>query len=547
MKYTNKTVAFALVLVTLMTLQGCIGQEEAAPTRILRVTFAWPTYIDPAVGSDFSSSTSIVNLYDSLVYPKPDGTIQPHLAKEWDVSADGLTWTFTLKEGVKFHDGSELMAEDVAYSMDRLITIGEGYSYLFAPYIATTTALDDYTVEIKLSKPIGPFLIYLIRLYVLNKDLVEEHIVTPGPYGDKGDYGKDWLLTHDAGSGAYKVKEFRLEEELVIERFEDYWGDIKPNAPDEVHLIGTTEAVTVRTGISNRELEISDQWQTEEALGVLDAIEGVDICTWSTGGTFYYMMHTKKPPTDDIHFRKAMAYAVDYEAVVNQVFPGRPLAKGPVSSVLPGFNPDVFQPTRDLAKAEQELKLSKYYNQLDDYPVEVGWVTEVPDEEKVALLFAANMAEIGIKVEISNIPWLSMVERTADIETSPNIATIFVAPHYPEAGSILESRYHSKSAATWEQNEWLLNETIDAMIEDALGTVDTQERYKKYQDIQEVIAEMCPSIFLFENVAKSAYQSYYVEWPTAKGPEYWNAVMGYNMDYRNIEVDMAKREELLGA
>ncbi len=370
MKQMNKTAAFALVLVSLMVLSGCIGQEEAEPIRILRITFAWPTYIDPAVGSDFSSSTAIVNIYDSLVYPLPDGTIQPHLAEDWDVSADGLTWTFTLREGVKFHDGSELMAEDIAYSMDRLITIGEGYSYLFAPYIASTTALDDYTVEIKLSKPIGPFLIYLVRLYVLNKDLVEENIVTPGPYGDKGDYGKDWLLTHDAGSAAYKVREFRLEEELILERFEDYWGDIEDNAPDEIHLIGTTEAVTIRTGISNRELEISDQWQTEEALGVLDAMEGVDICTWSTGGTFYYMIHTKKPPTDDIHFRKAMAYAVDYQAVVDQIFPGRPLAKGPVSSVLPGNNPDVSQPTRDLAMAEAELKLSKYYNQLDDYPVE---------------------------------------------------------------------------------------------------------------------------------------------------------------------------------
>ena len=568
MNKMNKFAACMLVLVTLMFLPGCVGQEEeletttivtteagkvttktvivtpTPPRGILRQTFAWPTYIDPAVGSDYSSSSSLVNLYDSLIYPTPEGTVNPHVAVSWTHTEDGLTWTFNLRQGVKFHDGSELKAEDVVFSMDRLITIGEGYSYLFEPYIESTTALDDYKVEFKLKKPIGPFIIYLVRLYILNKDLVMEKTAAEGPYGEFRDYGKDWLLTHDAGSGAYKVKEFRLEEELVMELFEDYWGEVKPNAPEELHFIGTTEAITIRTGMSNREIEIADQWQTEEALTVLDAMPGVDVAVFSEGGSFYYMIHTKKPPTDDIHFRKAMAWAMDYETVVKEIYPGRPLGKGPVSHVLPGYNPDVFQYTRDLAKAEEELKKSKYYNQLDNYPVEVGWVTEVPDEEKVALLFADCMADIGITVKVVNTPWLSMVEKTADIDASPHIATIFVAPHYPEAGSILESRYHSKSAATWEQNEWLLNETIDAMIEDALGTIDAQERFSKYQEIQEILVDMCPSLFLFESVTKQAYQSYYVDWPVAIGIV--NAVMGYNMDCRFLEVDMEKREELVG-
>ncbi len=124
----------------------------------LRVTFAWPTYIDPAVGSDFSSSASIVNLYDSLVYPDTKGNPLPHVATSWETSADSLTWTFHLRNDVKFHDGTPLTATDVKYSMDRLTTIGEGYAFLFVGRVESTTVIDDYTIQFKLSQPFGPFI-----------------------------------------------------------------------------------------------------------------------------------------------------------------------------------------------------------------------------------------------------------------------------------------------------------------------------------------------------------------------------------------------------
>jgi len=173
----------------------------AAEKQILNISFSWPTYIDPAVGSDFSSTSSLANLYDTLVFPNTDGGVDPHLAESWEVSDDGLTWTFKLKEGVKFHNGDELKASDVAWSMNRLLEIGEGLAYVFLGTVESATAVDDYTVEFKLSQPSGLFLTSLIRLYVANEDQVMENIVTPGPHGDKGDFGKEWLLTNDAGSG----------------------------------------------------------------------------------------------------------------------------------------------------------------------------------------------------------------------------------------------------------------------------------------------------------------------------------------------------------
>jgi peptide/nickel transport system substrate-binding protein len=498
----------------------------------LRVTFAWPTYIDPAVGSDYSSSASLVNLYDSLVYPDVNGDPLPHVATSWETSDDSLIWTFHLRDDVVFHDGTPLTAADVKYSMDRLTTIGEGYAFLFLGRLTSTNVVSDYTVQFKLSQPFGPFISTLYRLYIVNQKVVEGNIKSPGPYGDMGDYGKPFLLTNDAGSGPYTVEEFRLEEELVMKKSSNYWIEIDEDAPNELRFIGTTEAATVRTMMSRKELEIADQWQSQEALKALDAMEGVDIAAYSPGTEFYLMINTKIAPTDDIHFRKAMAWATDYKTVVEQIFPGAFQARGPVPQNLPGADPDSFQYHRDLDKAREELALSKY--DPNEYEVELHWIAEVPDEEKVALLFMSNMADIGINVKVVKVPWMTVVEEMGALETSPHIVSIFDSSHYPEAGSLLESRYHSDSAPTWEQNEWLLDETLDALIDEAINTVDRDVRFAKYKEAQQYITNLCPTIFLFEQVEKHAYQASYVDWPTARGEV--NPVMGYNLAARFIKV-----------
>jgi len=560
----KKILSFALVaglLLSLPLVSSCAGPStptatpttpttSASPTpsptptvqaeKIIRQTNSWPCYIDPAVGSDYVSSTVLCNIYDSLVFPLRDGSVVPSVAKGWEVSPDGLTYTFDLVQGIKFHNGDELTAEDVVFSMERIMAIGEGYGYLFTTTVDEIKALDKYKVQITLKQTFGPFLPSLCRLYILNKKQVLAN-KKDGSYGEFGDYGKDWLVTHDAGSGPYMVKEARTEEYYLCEKFKDYWGgwDKYPNAPDFFKQIGTTEPVTVRTLMARRELEISDQWQTTEALTALDAIPGIEIATVYAGSVLNITMNTKKPPTDDIHFRRALAYCVDYETICNKLFPGSKQAQGPVAAVTPGHNPNLFQFKQDFAKAEEEIKQSKYYGQLDQYPFELHWISEVPDEEKVALMVQANAAKIGIKVNVTKTPWISNIDNCAKMETTPNGIIVFVAPHYAEAGSMLESRYHSKSAGTWEQGEWLQDPEIDAMIEEAIATVDQKERFQKYYAIQEKIVEMCPTIFIFDQAQKQAIQNDYVvfpSWEEIKAGRPSHPVMGYDFYFREFKV-----------
>jgi peptide/nickel transport system substrate-binding protein len=518
------------------------AEEEAAPAeeeevmeekRVLRATFSWPTFIDPAVGDDFSSSTALTNLYDSLVFPTIGGGYEPWLAESWEVSDDGTVWTFNLREGVQFHDGGEVLASDVVYSFDRMNDIGEGFAYLMAG-IDIAEALDDYTVQFTLVEPTGLFLASLVRLYVLNEDLVRENALAEGPYGDKGDYGKEWLLTHDAGSGPYTVVEFPLEEFLLMEKHEEWWGDFVENAPDEVRFIATTESVTVRTLMADQELEISDQWQTVEALESLDEIEGVDIAAFPTINEFYFMINNRIPPTDDVHCRRAMAYAYDYDTAVSLEWEGTQQSRGPAPATTAGHNPDVFVFNRDLDKAMEELTQCQYADSLDDFPIEFHWVSEVPAEEKFALLFQANMADIGMSVEVISTPWLSVVEATSAQDTSPHIVSIYVTSDSPEAGSMLRQRYHSSSADQWLQNEWLLDEEFDAKIDDALATVDQEERFQKYAELQDFLAELAPSIFVYDQIQKQAFQTY-VDWPASRGEV--TGIIGYELFMPDIAVN----------
>lgn len=509
-------------------------EESTAAKRVLRATFSWPNRIDPAVGNDYASSSSLINLYDSLIFPNADGGVDPWVAESWAVSEDGKTYTFKLRQDIKFHDGNPLKASDVIYSYDRLKFIGEGYAYLVTAGVETVKALDDYTVEIMLQAPTALFLPSLTRLYILNEQMVRQNTKAEGPYGEYGDFGKEWLQTNDAGSGPYKVKEFPLEQYLLMEKNTDWWGTFAENSPDEVRFIGTTEAVTVRSLVENGELEISDQWQSFEAYEALEKIENVDIAVLPSMTTFYYMLNNKKAPTDDVHCRRAISYAFDYDAAISLEWPGTTQTVGPVPASLAGHDGTITPYKRDLDKAKEELAQCQYASDIAQYPIELHWVAEVPDEEKWALLFQSNMADIGMVVQITKTPWLSLVENTSKLETSPSIATIYVSSDLPEAGLMLKQKYHSSTNGTWQQNEWLQDTEIDVAIDEALATLNDTERYAKYSEIQKKLVDNAVSLWLYDQIEKRAVRAC-VDFPAMRGET--SMLMGYYFFAANIGVN----------
>lgn len=514
------------------------GTASSGGNRIITMGVSGTPDLDPAIATTGSSCIVMVNIYDTLVYPGKED-LEPRVAERWEVSEDGLTYTFYLKKGIKFHNGDELTASDVAFSMNRLLTIGEGYAYLFADFMGSVETPDDYTVVFHLKKTFGPFVSALVRLPILNEEQVMAN-KQDGPYGEFGDYGKAWLVSNDAGSGAYKAKELVQQDYFLAEKNDDWFvGWSNEYAPDGFKMMAITEASTVRTMVANKELDVTDQWQSTETLAALEKMDGVSIGEFSTYLVYNMYYNTQLAPMDDVNFRRAISCLIDYDTICSTVFIDSVRAHGPVpAGVLGHTDTAIFE--YDLEKAKEYLAASKYANNYGDYTVEILCNSDVANLEKVALMIQSAASQIGLNIEISRAPWVSLIDRLGSFDTTPHMLAVNGAPGYNEAGAYLESRYHSKTAGTWEQGEWLLNDDVDKMIEDAMATIDQGERFKKYADIQNyIVDELCPTGYLCELTERIAYQSDYITWPALEdAPEggVASALYGYLHQFADIEL-----------
>lgn len=514
-KMLSRILAAAMAAL-MLALTGCGGSGSssssstpaapAAEDGVLRMTAAFADPIDPACTMDSASLQMIVNMYDSLVYPDLDGTILKGAAEDYTISEDGLVYTFTLKENMKFHDGSVVTAQDVVFSYNRMATIGQGYAYLFNGTVASVEAPDEKTVVITLTKPFAPFLSLLCRLYIVNEEVVMANLAS-GSYGEFGDYGIAYLSQNDAGSGAYVCTNFAVNDRIVIEKFDEYHGTFAENAPEVMELINGTEAATVRTMMANGQLEVSDQWQTYEAYQALGQLDGVELGAYGAGQVLYLMMNTQRAPMDDVHVRRALSYLIDYEQVYSVLFPGYLPVTNYAGDNLAGSAISVDKYAYNMDKALEEFKASKYADQLlnGELAIEVAWVSEVPDEEKLALLIQAAAAQLGVKVEVVKVAWATHVQNTASVESTPHTSVCFMSPNYGEAGSMLYQRLHSDTAGTWEQTEWIQDPELDALIDTALNTIDAAERYALYDQIQQIALDQVYGIAVAEQGEIRAY------------------------------------------
>ena len=510
--------------------------SAALASGTLSITFANVPNSDPAKGSDEASSAALANLYDSLLFPTASGTLQPDLATSYTVSTDGLTYTFNLRQGVTFHNGDALTASDVVFSMNRLIAIGQGYSYLFSPYVKNITAPNASTVVITLSKPFGPFLTALVRLYILDQSQVvanEVHTGASATFGANGDYGSTWLLTNDAGSGAYSIvtASTNLESQMTLTAYAKYWNGTQANQPSTVTMIGSTSSTQAL--FSSHSIQITDQWQPYSTIQSLSQLKGAKLVTIPTVNEMYLMINTKEAPTDDLYVREAMTYALNYTAIVDNIFQGSKPSAGPVPTSLPGHASSIPVSAQDLAKAQQLIAKSKYAGNLANYPVKYFWVTQVPAEQKLALEFASDMQKIGITVNVVGTPWLTVVADLANKTSSPNVVSIEDGASYFEAGSVLQSRYTSAADGTWEQNEWLQNTTLDHMVFAALSTLDQTARFQAYTNVQQQIYNQFPTIYAFDVYEPRAYYPSVVNWYAANGHPI--VLLGYDFYFRDFQ------------
>ncbi len=512
-----------LLVATLILLAGCGGGANNAASNdepakegstTLRATCTTtPETLDPARGAGENDLYVYVNVYETLVVPsETDASPQPSLATDWTISEDGKKWTFTLHDDVKFSDGTPLTANDVKYSMDRMLTIGEGFTYIFKDVVESVNVVNNNTVEFALKKPFGPFLATLTCFRVLNSTLVQENTKSSGNYGDNGDYGTEYLLVNSAGSGPYVVEEFKVHESIKLKKNPNYWRQVPDEAPDTVLITELVEDSTTKMLVANGDLDLVHGRQQDVTLQALVQNPGFKYGDVPEFGLNYFMINVKKAPTDDAHIRRAISYAANIDEM-RKIYGDPPKAYGPVPPTIWGASSDFGTFDYNIEKAKEEIALSKYANNLKAYPIQLSYIQGNGDTGKLAMLMANNLQAVGFEVKISEDPWVLFCNNAKDIKTSPNITNLFCTANYPEAGSILEFKYASWATGDWNQNEWLQDQKFDDMILDAYSTIDADARQQKYAEIQKyLVDEVVPSVYTFVSAIRPAWNSDAFTW-----------------------------------
>lgn len=483
------------LLVTTAALAIAAGAASAQNVVTMNTVQIFGT-IDPAKISDYTDYMAAVNLYDGLVTVDPSGNLVPQLAESWEISEDASVVTFTLRADATFTDGSPVEAKDVVYSFERLLRINQGPANLFAGVVepGNVEALDDRTVRFTLSRTFAPFMATVPALMILNSDVVEENA------GD--DDAQAWLATNVAGAGAYTLDSWDRGSRMIIKRDADYYGGFLDNPIDEVRWIVTNDEATVRALAASGELTMSSQYQAPETYAALVAMGRFRVVSQPTATGFYFKLNSQVAPTDDVHIRRAIAFATDYETIREVIFPGAPM-----NTVLPAafadfHNGDVEGPSYDLERAAAEVAQSGYAGQ--PIPLTLGYVAGTLFEEEISLLMQANLERLGFVITQQPDPWNRVTEIASAVESTPNLNQIFFGPTYPSPDSMFYTQYHSDAAGTWASMEWLQDPEVDALIDAARATGDVADQAEIYKQLQVMLDERMVSVPLLAQEVQHA-------------------------------------------
>lgn len=439
---------------------------------------------DPHVATGYSASMLLRNVYDSLVRaegnpPKP----VPHLARSWTTSSDGLEYVFKLDPAAKFHDGSPVTADDVAYSFARLIRLNRGNAWMIQGVVLQdgVTAADAQTVRIKLAKPFAAFLQVLPWVWIVSKKQVEANL--------GNDDGQNFLRTTLAASGAFRVRRAEAGNLYEFERVADGWKKGGGNLTGAIWKI-TRETATQRLMVQRGEAHIAVDL-TSEDMDALKNQPGVVRVLEPEYRTFSIKMNTRHGALADIELRKAISYAFNYQAMLDAAGYAD-LMIGPLPRGILGHDPSLAVYKTDLDKAKEHLAKSKTPN--GGIKLTMVHVSGLDQQRRWALVMLDSLKKLGIDLDIKPMIWPDMVASCRSPETFPDLFPVYQTANYGDPDNIAFAAYHSSRNGNW-QNAVYSNPKVDALIEKGRSEQDEGKRKAIYKEFQEAVIADAPDIF----------------------------------------------------
>ena len=485
--------------------------ETPADTLVIADRIDDIVTLDPAEAFEFAGIELIHNVYDKLVTFDPNnlGPLQPSLAESWDVSEDGLTYTFKMREGVEFHSGNPVTAEDAEFSLRRVVILEKTPSFIITQFgftkdnvEETIKATDERTLVLTVDQPYAPsFVLNCLTAgiaSIVDKETVMEN--------DKdSDMGHEWLKTNSAGSGAYSVRSWKANESYVLDVNENYWRATPAMKRVFVRHIG--ESATQRLLLEKGDVDIA-RYLSPEDVDALSSQDGIKIETDLKGRLMYIAFNQKHPVLGKPQVVEALKHLVDYEGMANSFLRGQ-------YQVHQAYLPLTYlgelkdQPYKlDVEKAKALLVEA---GEPEGFPVKI-FVRNAQERLEIAQSLQNTFGQAGIESEL--ITGTGKQILTSYRARNHEIYLGAWGPDYPDPHTNADTFSHNVDNSDEAQltgklawrNAWDPGE-LNKMTEAAVLERDSDTRAEMYREIQRQHQASSPFAVMFQQSIQSGMQA----------------------------------------
>jgi peptide/nickel transport system substrate-binding protein len=467
--------------------------------------------LDPIQVTDGESFKVTQQIYDTLVQYEPGTTnVIPGLAKEWEVSDDGLRWTFYLRDNAYFHDGNPVNAEAVKWNFDRWrledhpYHIGGDftyYSYMFQGFpgvIKEVNVLDEYVLEFVLTEPQAPFL--------NNLGMVSFGIASPEAVKK---YGEDYFK-NPVGSGPFKFVEWKQDDRIVLEANEDYWAGrpyldkvIFRSIPDNGARYMELQAGTI---------DMMDGVNPEDVESI-ESNPDLDLLLRPSFNIGYFAMHQDFEPFDDVRVRRAFNHAINKETLIGAFYAGlAEPAKNPMPPSLWGYNDEIEDYEYDLQKAKQLLVEAGYPS---GFEFDLWWMPVprpyFPQPKLVAQAIQYYLSEIGVTANLKSVDWATYLDMYYD-DSLPTYLLGWTGDNGDPDNFLYVLLDQTQNNCGYENDE------LHQILLEAQRSTDHERRVELYMKAQEIIHNDAPWVPIAHStppLAKKTKVMNYIPNPTS--------------------------------
>ena len=442
-------------------------------------------FVDLDPSSAFSAEHIVLqNVYETLTRFNPPGSaelLSPGLAVEWESNDDATAWTFKLRDGVTFHDGSPFNAEAVRTALQRTIDLGLGAAYIFLP-IESMEVVDDLTISFSLLWP--------APLDLVMSSAFAAFIMSPDSAAQDSQWFNDG---NGAGTGPYIIESVSPNENVILTRNDAYWGGWSDGQFDEVELRIIEDPVLAEQMIRNGDADFTfnlpfDAYPALEGDPSLSVVRGVSMTN------LFGMLNNVRLSAD---VREALVLSFPYDDVVENLYGGEATrAVGPVPQTVWGAATGASMPQTDLDRAAEILSGAGVGDLTLTYSYDVGEV----EQEQIGEVWKANLASIGVDLVLEPLTWDARWEiAQGDPAGAQDVYTMFWYPTYVTPTDFLYSLYRSEEAPFFNLG-YYSNPEFDALLDgaDAVSGTDTDTAVDMFRQAQEILIEDNVAVFMLD-------------------------------------------------